>query len=336
MNSILTICNAGEHFLSMQDIYGGTYTLFTATLKKMGIEVSFVNQRAPDAEIAAAIRPNTKLIYGETIGNPGLDILDIERIAKVAHANGLPLILDNTFPTPYLCRPFEFGADIVIHSTTKYLDGHATSVGGVIVDSGKFNWEKSGRHPHLTDPDPNYHGLSYTKKYGKAAYAAKARVVFIRDIGNIMAPFNAFLTNLGCETLALRMERHSQNALKIAEFLEKHPNVSWINYPGLKTSPSYELCKKYLPLGASGVITFGVKGGVETGKKFINSLKLVSLLVHVGDVRTMVLHPASMTHRQLNPEQQLSAGVKPDMIRLSVGIENVNEIIEDLDQALRK
>jgi len=335
LNAVLTICNNGEHVLAMQNLYGGTYTLFTSTLKKMGIDVSFVNPNAKDDEISAAIRPNTKLIFGETIGNPGIDVLDIERIARLAHKNGLPLILDNTFPTPYLCRPFEFGADIVIHSTTKYLDGHATSVGGIIVDSGNFDWEKSGKHPHLTDPDPNYHGLSYTKKFGKAAFATKTRVVLIRDIGNIMTPFNAFLTNLGTETLALRMERHSQNALQVAEFLENHPNIAWVNYPGLKSSPSYQLCQKYLPLGASGVTSFGVKGGVEAGKKFINSLKLVSLLVHVGDVRTMVLHPASMTHRQLNAEQQLAAGVKPDMVRLSVGIENINDIIADLDQALR-
>ena len=334
LNAILTICNAGEHVLSMQNLYGGTYTLFSSTLKKMGIDVSFVDPNAPGSAIAAAIQNNTKLIFGETIGNPGLDVLDIERVANVAHKNGLPLMLDNTFPTPYLCRPFQFGADIVIHSTTKYLDGHATSIGGVIIDSGNFDWEKSGRHPHLTDPDPSYHGLSYTKKFGRAAFAIKARVVFVRDIGNIMAPFNAFLTNLGTETLALRMERHSFNALKTAEYLENHSKISWVNYPGLKSSRSYALSQKYLPRGASGVISFGVEGGVEAGKKFINSLKLVSLLVHVGDVRSMVLHPASMTHRQLSPEQQLAAGVRPDMVRLSVGIENVDDIIEDLDQAL--
>lgn len=333
--AILTICNVNEHVLAMSNLYGGTFTLFTSTLKKMGIEVTFVDHKASAEQIQSEIRPNTKLIFAETIGNPGVDVLDIEKVSEVAHKNNIPLVVDNTFATPYLCRPFEFGADIVTHSTTKYLDGHATSVGGVIVDSGKFDWEKSGKFPHLTEADPSYHGLSYTKQFGETAYIVKARVAFLRDMGNTMSPFNAFLTNLGAETLALRMERHSENALKVAEFLENHPNVAWINYPLLKSSESYELSKKYLPKGGSGIIAFGVKGGAVNGKKFINSLNLASLVVHVGDIRTHVLHPASMTHRQLSEEDQIKAGIKPDMIRLSVGIENVEDIIKDLDNALR-
>ena len=333
--AILTICNAGEHVLAMSNLYGGTFTLFTSTLKKMGIEVTFVDHRADDREISSKIQANTKLIFGETIGNPGVDVLDIQRIAEIAHENSIPLVIDNTFATPYLCRPFEFGADIVTHSTTKYIDGHATSVGGIIVDSGKFDWKSSGKFPHLTESDPSYHGLSYTEKFGAAAYITKARVAFLRDMGSTMSPFNAFLTNLGVETLALRMERHSSNALAAARFLENHPNVSWVNYPLLESSQSFDLARKYLSGGASGIIAFGVKGGVESGKKFIDSLELASLVVHVGDIRTHVLHPASMTHRQLSQEQQIKAGIKPDMIRLSVGIENIDDILADLDQALR-
>ena len=333
--AILTICNAGEHVLAMSNLYGGTFTLFTSTLKKMGIEVTFVDHRADDREISSKIQANTKLIFGETIGNPGVDVLDIQRIAEIAHENSIPLVIDNTFATPYLCRPFEFGADIVTHSTTKYIDGHATSVGGIIVDSGKFDWKSSGKFPHLTEADPSYHGLSYTEKFGAAAYITKARVAFLRDMGSTMSPFNAFLTNLGVETLALRMERHSSNALAAARFLESHPNVSWVNYPLLESSQSFDLARKYLSGGDSGIIAFGVKGGVESGKKFIDSLELASLVVHVGDIRTHVLHPASMTHRQLSQEQQIKAGIKPDMIRLSVGIENIDDILADLDQALR-
>lgn len=333
--AILTICNAGEHLVAMSNLYGGTFTMFTSTLKKMGIEVSFVDYKADEEEILAKIKPNTKLIFGETIGNPGVDVLDIEKLAKLAHDNNIPLVVDNTFATPYLCRPFEYGADIVTHSATKYLDGHATSVGGVIVDSGKFDWEASGKFPHLTDADPSYHGLSYTKQFKEAAFITKARVAFLRDMGNTMSPFNAFLTNLGIETLAVRMQRHSENALAIAKFLEDHPNVSWVNYPLLESSESYDLAKKYLSNGASGIIAFGVKGGVEAGKSFINNVKLASLVVHVGDLRTHVLHPASMTHRQLSQEQQIQAGVKPDMIRFSVGIEKLEDILADLDQALK-
>src|SRR5699024_9918407 len=280
---------------------------------------------ATDEEIQSKIQDNTKLLFGESLGNPGLNVLDIERIADLAHKNDIPLIVDNTFPTPHLCRPIDHGADIVTHSATKYLDGHATSLGGIIVDSGKFNWE-NGRFDCLTDKDPNYHGLSYTEAFGELAYITKARAVFIRDFGTSLSPFNGFLTNLGIETLAIRMDRHSSNAFKIAESLEKNENVEWINYPLLESSNDYKLAKKYLPKGGSGVISFGVKGGVEEGKKFINSLKLASLVVHVGDIRTHVLHPASMTHRQLSKEDQLAAGIKENQIRLSVGIENADEI----------
>lgn len=331
--AILTICNVGEHIVAMNNLYGGTYTLFSSTLKKLGIEVTFVDHNAPDEVIESEIKENTKLIFGETLGNPGVEVLDIERIANIAHRNDIPLVIDNTFATPYLCRPFEYGADIIIHSTTKFLDGHATSVGGIIVDSGKFNWE-GGKFYHLVDKDPSYHGLSYTETFKEKAYITKARVAFLRDIGAVMTPFNAFLTNLGTETLALRMDRHSENALKIAEFLEEHPKVQWVNYPLLKSSPSYELAKKYLPKGGSGIISFGVKGGVDEGKKFIDNVKLATLVVHVGDIRTHVLHPASMTHRQLSEEQKRDAGIKENMIRLSVGIENVDEIIADLERAL--
>lgn len=331
--AILSICNAGEHVVAMNNIYGGSFTLLGSTLEKIGIKTTFVDPGADDETIKAAIQDNTKLIWGETIGNPGVAVFDIERFSKIAEEFQIPLIIDNTFATPFLCRPFEHGAHIVTHSTTKYLDGHATSVGGVIVDSGKFNWN-NGKFPHLTEKDPNYHGLSYTEAFGKAAYITKTRVVFIRDFGTPMSPFNAFLTNLGVETLALRMERHSENALKVAEFLENHPKVDWINYPHLKSSPSYDLAQKYIPKGGSGVISFGVKGGLEEGKTFINSLNLASLVVHVADVRTHVLHPASMTHRQLSEEDQIKAGISANMIRLSVGIENIEDIISDLKQAL--
>lgn len=331
--SILTICHHNEHVVAISNLYGGTYTLFSSTLKKMGIEVTFVDYKDGVKGLEKAIKDNTKLVFGETIGNPSVDVLDIKAIADVAHSHGLPLIIDNTFATPYLCRPFEHGADIVTHSTTKYCDGHATSVGGVIIDSGKFDWSQ-GRHYHLTDPDPSYHGLSYTDTFKESAYILKARVSLLRDMGNTMSPFNAFLTNLGLETLALRMERHSQNALEVAKFLQSHPKVEWVKYPGLETDPSYELCQKYLSKGSSGIVAFGVKGKEEEGKKFIDALELASLVVHVGDIRTHVLHPASMTHRQLTKEQQLLAGVTPEMIRLSVGIEGIKDIIADLDQAL--
>lgn len=331
--SILTICEAGEHIVALNNLYGGTYTLIGSTLKKMGIETTFVPFDASEEEIIEAIRPNTKLFFAETIGNPGVDVLDIEQISRIAHSQGLPLFVDNTFATPALCRPFEFGADIIIHSATKYLDGHATSVGGLIVDSGTFNWT-SGKFPQLTEPDPNYHGLSYTETFGPAAFIAKTRVVFLRDLGAALSPFNAFLINLGIETLALRMERHSENALEVAKFLEKHPKVDWVHYPSLPGSKYEERSKKYLPNGASGIVTFGLKGAQDECRSFINSLELASLVVHVGDVRTHVLHPASSTHRQLSSEDQIAAGITPNLIRFSVGIEDIEEIIADVEQAL--
>lgn len=333
--AILTICKNGDHIIAFNNLYGGTVTLLGSTLQNFGIKATFVDSDATDEEIENAIQENTKLLFGESLSNPGVKVLDIERFAKLAHRNNIPLIVDNTFPTPYLCRPIEYGADIVTHSTTKYLDGHATSVGGIIVDSGRFNWENC-KFKCLTDKDPNYHGLSYTETFKDLAYITRSRVVFLRDLGTTMSPFNAFLTNLGVETLALRMEKHSKNALTIAKFLEENPNVDWINYPLLETNKDYKLAKKYLKNGASGVISFGVKGGVEEGKKFINSLKLASLVVHVGDIRTHVLHPASMTHRQLSEEAQKAGGIEANMIRLSVGIENVDEIIADLEQALER
>ncbi|MFB0919185.1 MAG: O-acetylhomoserine aminocarboxypropyltransferase/cysteine synthase [Clostridiaceae bacterium] len=334
LTAIITICNEGEHLVAMNNLYGGTYTLINSTLKKFGIDCTFVDINASDEEINSAFKDNTKLVFGETIGNPGVEVLDIERIASIAHSHGVPLIIDNTFATPILCRPFEWGADIVTHSATKYLDGHATSVGGVIVDSGKFNWN-NGKFPNLTEKDPNYHGLSYTEAFKEAAFISKARVVFLRDMGQTISPFNAWLINLGCETLALRLERHSSNALKVAKFLEGHPNVEWVSYPKLESSPSYALAEKYLPMGGSGIIAFGVRGGLEESKKFIDSVKLASLVVHVADVRTHVLHPATMTHRQMSREDQEKAGIKENMVRLSVGIENVEDIIKDLDTALR-
>lgn len=333
--AILTLCKNGDHIIAFNNLYGGTFVLIQSRLHDFGIETTFVDLDTPDDVIQSHIKENTKLIFGETLGNPGVRVFDIERYADLAHKNGLPLILDNTFPTPHLCRPFDFGADIVTHSTTKYLDGHATSVGGIIVDSGKFDWT-NGKFACLTEKDPNYHGLSYTETFGNAAFITKARVVFIRDLGTTMSPFNAFLTNLGVETLALRMDKHSENALEIAKRLEANPNVAWIHYPLLESDPDYELAKKYLSKGASGIIAFGVKGGVEEGKKFIDSLELASLVVHVGDVRTHVLHPASMTHRQLSKEDQLAGGVEENMIRLSVGIENIEEIYSDLEQALQR
>ncbi|NLY20245.1 MAG: O-acetylhomoserine aminocarboxypropyltransferase/cysteine synthase [Tissierellia bacterium] len=333
--AILTLCKNGDHIIAFNNLYGGTFVLIQSRLKDFGIETTFVSLDDTDEEIESHIKENTKLIFGETLSNPSVRVFDIERYADLAHRHGIPLIVDNTFPTPYLCRPFDFGADIVTHSTTKYLDGHATSVGGIIVDSGKFDWN-NGNFPCLTDEDPNYHGLSYTKAFGEAAYITKARVVFIRDLGTTLSPFNAFLTNLGAETLALRMDRHSENALTIAKHLQASPNVAWVKYPLLEDNEDYELAKKYLSKGASGIISFGVKGGVEEGKKFIDSLELASLVVHVGDIRTHVLHPASMTHRQLSKEAQEAAGIEENAIRLSVGIENADEIIADLDQALEK
>ncbi|OON92997.1 MAG: O-acetylhomoserine aminocarboxypropyltransferase [Candidatus Epulonipiscioides saccharophilum] len=331
--AVLNLASDGDHILCMSNLYGGTFNLFNTTLRKLGISFDFVNPNLSIEKMESYIKENTKAVFGETIGNPSLDVLDFEKVSTLAHRNGLPLIIDNTFATPHLCRPFEHGADIIIHSSTKYIDGHATCVGGLLVDSGKFDYT-SGRFPEFTTADPSYHGLIYTEAFGNQAFIVKARVTLLRDLGAVMSPFNAYLTNLGAETLAVRMDRHCENALTIAKYLEKHPKIAWVNYPGLETSPSYKFTKKYLPKGASGIITFGVKGGVEAGKTVINSVKLATLVVHVGDLRTHLLHPASMTHRQLSAEDQIKAGVSADLIRLSVGIENVDDIIEDLNNAL--
>lgn len=335
MLSVMNLAVSGDHVVAVSSLYGGTVSLFTNTLKKCGIEVSFISPEADSAAIAAAIRPNTKALFAETLANPALIVLDIERFAEAAHAAGIPLIVDNTFPTPCLCRPFEFGADFVTHSTTKYTDGHAQAVGGIIIEKGGFDWN-NGRFPEFVNPDPAYHGLVYTEAFPAAPYSVKLRAQWIRDIGAGMAPFNAYLSNLGLETLHLRMERHSSNALALAEFLENHPKVGWVNYPGLKSSSQHELAKKYLPRGCSGVLCFGVKGGKAAGEIVMNSLKLAAIVVHVADTRTGVLHPASMTHRQLTDAELEAAGVSPDMIRVSVGIENIDDIKADFDQALNR
>lgn len=333
--AIFNICQAGDHFVSTSSIYGGTYNLFAVTMKKLGIEVTFVDQDADNETILAAFRPNTKLLFGETIANPGCSVLDIERMAQIAHSKGVPLIVDNTFATPINCRPFEWGCDIVTHSTTKYMDGHATAVGGVIVDSGNFDWEAHhDRFTCLTEPDPSYHGLVYTERFGKGAYITKATSQVMRDLGSIQSPQNAFLLNLGLETLHLRMQRHCENAQKIAEFLQSDERVAWVHYCGLPNDKYYELGQKYLPNGSCGVISFGLKGGRDISIRFMDNLKLAAIVTHVADARTCVLHPASHTHRQLSDEQLREAGVEPDLIRLSVGIENVDDIIADLKQAL--
>ncbi len=330
--SVLNICRSGGHVVSSASIYGGTYNLFHKTMREMGIDFTFVDPQASEEEIGAAFRDNTRLVFAETLANPTMVVLDIEKFARVAHKNDVPLIIDNTFPTPVNCRPFEFGADIVIHSTTKYMDGHATAVGGVIVDSGKFDWN-NGKYPELTEPDDSYHGIVYTKQFGPAAYIVKARTHLMRDIGAVISPNNAFLLNLGLETLFLRMERHCSNAQAVAEYLEAHPQVEWINYPGLKSNAGYELAQKYMPNGTCGVISFGVKGGREPSMKFMEALKLAKIVIHVADARTCVLHPASTTHRQLNDQQLADAGISPDLLRLSIGIEHIDDIIADLDQA---
>lgn len=333
--AIINICSAGDHFVSTSAIYGGTFNLFASTLKKMGIEVTFIDQDAPVDELQRAFKPNTKALFGETISNPSLAVLDFEKMASLAHKNGVPLIVDNTFATPFLCRPFEWGADIVTHSTTKYMDGHATSVGGAIVDSGNFDWAAYGdKFSGLTTPDETYHGLTYTTTFGKGAYITKAITQLMRDLGSSQSPQNAFLVNLGLETLHLRMERHSANALAVAQYLRKHPKVAWVNYPGLDGDRYKSLADKYLPLGSSGVVKFGIKGGRENSIRFMDSLELVSILTHVADAKSCVLHPASHTHRQLTDAQLIEAGVQPDLIRFSVGIEGLADIIADLDQAL--
>ena len=335
--AIFNICQAGDHFVCSSTIYGGTFNLFGVTLKKLGIECTFVNADAPEEEIDKAFRPNTKALFGETISNPSIDVLDIEKFARIAHKHGVPLIVDNTFATPINCRPFEWGADIVTHSTTKYMDGHATSVGGAIVDSGNFDWEAhADKFPGLTQPDESYHGLTYTKAFGKMAYMTKATAQLMRDLGSIQSPQNAFLLNLGLETLHLRVPRHCENAQKVAEWLEANPQVKWVNYCGLKSSKYYELAQKYMPNGSCGVIAFGLNGSREEAIKFMDALKLACIVTHVADARTCVLHPASHTHRQLTDEQLMEAGVAPDLIRLSVGIEDANDIIADLEQALEQ
>ncbi len=335
--ALFNLCSAGDHFVSASAIYGGTFNLFAVTMKKMGIEVTFVDGDAPAEEIARAFRPNTKALFAETIANPGLNVLDIEKFAAIAHAHGVPLIVDNTFPTPINCRPFEWGADIVIHSTTKYMDGHATAVGGAIVDSGNFDWAAQGdRFPGLTQPDESYHGLTYTEAFGKGAYITKATAQLMRDLGSIQSPQNAFLLNIGLETLHLRVARHCENALKVAEYLASRTDkVAWVNYPGLPGNKYYELAQKYMPGGTCGVVTFGLRGGREESIRFMDSLQLCAIVTHVADARTSVLHPASHTHRQLSDEQLIAAGVAPDLIRFSVGIEAPEDIIQDIQQALK-
>ena len=359
--AVFNICQAGDHFITSNNIYGGTYNLFGVTMKKLGIECTFVDTEWDDEKIEACFKPNTKCFFGETISNPGGNVFDIERFAKMAHRHGVPLIVDNTFATPINCRPFEWGCDIVTHSTTKYMDGHATQVGGCVVDSGNFNWETCqhepgsdfdttaveivnsqlstlnstlSRFPGLTTPDESYHGLTYTKAFGKMAYMTKLVAQLMRDLGSIPAPQNSFLLNLGLETLALRMKQHCSNAQKVAEWLEKCPKVGWVNYCGLPSNKYYALAQKYLPNGGCGVIAFGLKGTREEAIKFMDQLDFISIVTHVADVRTCVLHPASHTHRQLSDEQLREAGVAPDLIRLSVGIENADDIIADLQQAM--
>ena len=332
--AIFNICNAGDHVVASSAIYGGTFNLFNVTLRKLGIEFTFVTPDCSEEELNAAFRENTKAVFGETLSNPSLQVLDIEKFANAAHAHGVPLIVDNTFPTPINCQAFKYGVDIITHSTTKYMDGHATQVGGVIIDSGNFDWTKSDKYPGLTTPDDSYHGITYTERFGKGAYITKCVVQLMRDLGSIPGPQNAFLLNLGLETLALRMERHVENALKVAKYLEGSDLVSWVSYPGLESDPQYEIAKKYMPNGTCGVVSFGVKGGREAATKFMDSLKLASIVTHVADTKTCCLHPASTTHRQLTEEQLNDCGVKSDLIRLSVGIEDAEDIIADIEQAL--
>ena len=336
-SAIFKICQAGDNFVCSSSIYGGTFNLFAVTLKKLGIEVTFVSPDAPDEEIEKAFQANTKALFGESISNPSLEVLDIEKFARIAHKQGVPLIVDNTFPTPINCRPFEWGADIVVHSTTKYMDGHATSVGGCIVDSGNFDWDAhADKFPGLCTPDESYHGLTYSKAFGKMAYITKATAQLMRDLGSTQSPQNAFLLNIGLETLHLRMPQHCKNALAVATYLHNNDKVAWVNYCGLPDNKYYELAQKYMPNGSCGVISFGLKGGREVSIRFMDALQLVAIVTHVADARTCVLHPASHTHRQLTDEQLLEAGVRPDLIRLSVGIENAGDIIADIEQALEQ
>ena len=335
--AVFNICESGDHIIASTEIYGGTFNLFGVTMKKLGIECTFVNQDASEDEIQKAFRPNTKALFGETISNPGCKVLDIEKFARIAHRNGVPLIIDNTFATPINCRPFEWGCDIVTHSTTKYMDGHATQVGGCVVDSGNFDWlAHADKFPGLCTPDESYHGLTYAKAFGKMGYTTKLVAQLMRDLGSIPGPQNSFLLNLGLETLAVRMERHCRNAEKVAQFLHDDPRVAWIDYPGLADDKSHALAEKYLPNGSCGVMAFGLKGDRETAIKFMDSLEMINIVTHVADVRTCVLHPASHTHRQLSEEQLKAAGIAPDLIRLSVGIEDVDDIIADIRQAMDK
>lgn len=332
--AVFNICSAGQNLIAMNNIYGGTINLLSVTLARMGIEVRYINDKMTDEQVDALFDGNTRLVFGETITNPALTVLDISRYAAIAHRHGVPLVVDNTFATPLLCRPFEFGADIVTHSTSKYMDGHANVLGGVVIDSGNFDWEGSGKFPELTTSDESYHGVVYTQQFGKAAYVTKARVQLLRDFGCTMAPVAAYLLNLGLESMPLRVRRHSENALEVAKFLEAQPQVLWVNYPKLPSSPYCHLAEKYLPLGASGVVSFGVRGGREAAMKLMNSLRLAQIVVHVADARTCVLHPASTTHRQLTDQQLADSGIGPEFIRFSVGIEDVRDIIADLKQAL--
>jgi len=333
--AILTICNAGDHIIASTNLYGGTITLFTSTLKKLGIDVTLVDPSATKEEIESLIKENTKIIYGETIGNPGLNVLDFDKFSSVAKENQIVFIVDNTFATPVLFKPLEHGANIVVHSATKYIDGHATSLGGVIVDGGNFDWKASGRYPDLTKPDSSYHGLVFTEAFGPAAYIFKARVHILRDFGGALSPFNAFMLHNSLETLHLRVEKHCENAIQLARFLEGNENVEWVKYPLLESHETYDLAKKYLTKGASGVLSFGIKGGYEKAISFMEKIELISLVTHVGDLRTSVLHPASTSHRQLSVEEQNKSGVTQDLIRLSVGLENINDLIIDLEEALK-
>ena len=335
--AVFNICEAGDHIITSNEIYGGTYNLFGVTLKKLGIDCTFISQEASEEEIQAAFRPNTKLLFGETISNPGCAVLDIEKFARIAHRNGVPLIVDNTFATPVNCRPFEWGADIVTHSTTKYMDGLATQVGGAVIDSGNFDWmAHAEKFPGLCTPDDSYHGLTYVKAFGKMGYTTKLVAQLMRDLGSIPAPQNSFLLNMGLQTLHLRMAQHCKNAQKVAEFLHDNPKVAWVHYCGLKDDRNYELGQKYLPNGSCGVIAFGLKGDRERAIKWMDSLKMINIVTHVADARTCVLHPASHTHRQLSDEQLREAGIAPDLIRLSVGIEDVEDILDDIKQALNE
>lgn len=334
--AVFNIAHAGDHIVSSSAIYGGTFNLFNVTMRKLGIDFTFISPHATEEEIQAAFKPNTKAVFGETISNPSLDILDIEKFARVAHANGVPLIVDNTFATPINCRPFDFGVDIVTHSTTKYMEGHASTIGGAIVDSGKFDWTQNDKFPGLTSPDESYHGITYTDAFGEGAYITKATVQLMRDLGSIPAPQNAFLLNVGLETLHLRVERHCENARKVAQYLKGNDKITWIECAMLEDDKQYALAQKYMPKGTCGVVSFGIKGGRQAATAFMDSLKLAAIVTHVADARTCCLHPASTTHRQLTDEQLEECGVSPDLVRFSVGIENADDIIEDIQQALDK